>query len=192
MTNVHVFLLDWFADEVTFYFDYYIRDCVFARFAKVFQPLQARRSQLEKVKQVHQFLRDVEDEKLWISEKMPQATSTDYGNSLLSVHTLQKRNKSLRAEIDHHERRLQEVVDVGRFMIEENHPQSEEFQEQIDDLLAKWDDLNKAVDNRKRQLELSEIAQQVRTYFIHYKYFINIIYILNRYFNLFFNVIQLT
>lgn len=40
-----------------------------------------------------QFRRDVEDEKLWIAEKMPLATSTDYGNSLFNVHTLKKKNQ---------------------------------------------------------------------------------------------------
>lgn len=37
-------------------------------------------------------MRDVEDEKLWISEKMPLATSNNFGNSLLSVQLLTKKN----------------------------------------------------------------------------------------------------
>lgn len=40
-----------------------------------------------------QFRRDVEDEKLWIGEKMPLATSQEYGNSLFNVHTLKKKNQ---------------------------------------------------------------------------------------------------
>jgi hypothetical protein len=52
-----------------------------------------RREQLEKVKFIHQFVRDVEDEKLWIEEKMPQATSKDFGNSLLTVQLLEKKNQ---------------------------------------------------------------------------------------------------
>lgn len=55
------------------------------RFAKIQQPLVQRREQLQKVKRIHQFIRDVEDEKLWINEKMPQATSSQFGNSLLTV-----------------------------------------------------------------------------------------------------------
>ena len=51
-----------------------------------------RRDQLEKVKYIHQFVRDVEDEKLWIGERLPQATSTNFGNSLLSVQLLEKKN----------------------------------------------------------------------------------------------------
>ena len=49
------------------------------------EPLKIRRIHLDKAKSVQQFMRDVDDERIWISERMPQATSTDYGNSLLSV-----------------------------------------------------------------------------------------------------------
>lgn len=44
-------------------------------------------------KMLFQFRRDVEDEKLWIAEKMPLATSQEYGNSLFNVHTLKKKNQ---------------------------------------------------------------------------------------------------
>ena len=69
----------------------YKKYCVF-RFAKIQEPLLKRRDQLEKVKYIHQFVRDVEDEKLWIEERMPQATSPNFGNSLLSVQLLEKKN----------------------------------------------------------------------------------------------------
>ena len=48
---------------------------------------------LLKKKEAYQFRRDVEDEKLWISEKMPLTQSTDYGNSLFSVQMLKKKNQ---------------------------------------------------------------------------------------------------
>ena len=45
------------------------------------EPLTVRRTALEKAKLVHQFQRDVEDENMWIDEKLQQAASTNYGNS---------------------------------------------------------------------------------------------------------------
>lgn len=131
------------------------------RFAKMLEPLLERRAKLERTKRLHQFLRDIEDEKLWISEKMPQAQSTQYGNSLLSVQMLQRKNNSLQNEIDSHEPRIINVVDIGLSMIEEGHPQSDEFQKMIDDLNTNWSDLLAAVDARKKRLELSEHTQQV-------------------------------
>jgi len=39
--------------------------------------LSARQRELEKEKEAFRFRRDVEDEKLWIAEKIPLATATD-------------------------------------------------------------------------------------------------------------------
>jgi spectrin beta len=63
------------------------------RFEQLKAPLLDRQRQLEKKKEAFQFRRDVEDEKLWIAEKMPQATSTEYGNSLFNVNMLKKKNQ---------------------------------------------------------------------------------------------------
>ena len=127
----------------------------------MFAPLQQRRMALEKVKRVHQFLRDIEDEKEWVRDRLPQAKSTDYGNSLLTVQNLLKKNQSLRNEIDGHEPHLQSICNVGREMIDEGHPQSEEFQRSIDELMALWDELIIAQEARRDRLRLSEVAQQV-------------------------------
>lgn len=131
------------------------------RFAKMLEPLLERRAKLERTKRLHQFLRDIDDEKIWIAEKLPQAQSTNYGNSLLSVQMLQKKNKSLSIEIESHEPRIVSIVDLGLAMIEEHHPQSDEFDKLINELNSKWDELLAAVDSRKNRLELSEQTQQV-------------------------------
>ncbi|GFS19194.1 spectrin beta chain [Elysia marginata] len=136
------------------------RALVAERFAKIQGPLMMRRANLEKVKRIHQFMRDVEDEKLWIAEMMPRATNQDYGNSLLSVQLLIKKNHSLQVEIDNHEPRIMSVVQVGQDLIDAGHSQSEEFRALIDDLLQRWQELKDAVDSRNQRLKLSEIAQQ--------------------------------
>ena len=137
------------------------RTLVEERFRKVLAPLQARRNALDKVKRTQQFLRDVEDEKMWIQERMPQAKSTDYGNSLLSVQMLIKKNQSLRNEIESHEPRINGVRETGQSMIDDGHPQSEEFQRHIDELSQMWDELNDAARERRERLRESEVAQQV-------------------------------
>jgi len=142
---------------------HFVNNCNFygVRFAKMLEPLMDRRAKLERTKRLHQFLRDIEDEKMWISEKLPLAQSTEYGNSLLSVQMLQKKNKSLQNEVDSHEPRVISVVDLGLSMIEEGHPQSDEFQKLIDELNTLWAELLAAVQARKDRLELSELTQQV-------------------------------
>ncbi|KAK3578499.1 hypothetical protein CHS0354_007749 [Potamilus streckersoni] len=130
------------------------------RFMKIQEPLMKKREQLEKVKRIHQFVRDVEDEKLWIDEKMPIATSTNYGNSLLSVKTQEAKLHSLETEIDNHEPRIIGLVQVGQELIDEGHPQSEEFSVLIMDLQQRWQELKDAVGTRKDRLHLSDTAQQ--------------------------------
>ena len=108
-----------------------------------------------------QFLRDVEDEKMWINERLTRAKIPNYGNSLLSVQMLLGKNRTLRNEVDSHEPAVISVVDLGLSMIEEGHPQSDEFQQQINELNTLWADLQNAVDQQKARIEMSEVAQQV-------------------------------
>ena len=85
------------------------KEAVEARFDQLKSPLLLRQRDLEKKKEAYQFRRDVEDEKLWIGEKMPLATSREFGSSLFNVNVLKKKNQSLRTEIDNHEQRIHMV-----------------------------------------------------------------------------------
>ena len=69
--------------------------------------------------------------------------------------------QSLQVEIENHETRIMSVVQVGQDLIDEGHPQSEEFRALIEDLLRRWQELKDAVEARSQRLKLSEIAQQV-------------------------------
>ncbi|XP_043588838.1 spectrin beta chain isoform X3 [Bombus pyrosoma] len=136
------------------------KEKVAQRFAQLKAPLIDRQRQLEKKKEAFQFRRDVEDEKLWIAEKMPQATSTEYGNSLFNVHMLKKKNQSLRTEIENHEPRINLVCNNGQKLIDEGHEDSPEFQKLIPELTEKWKELKHAVDDRNKHLLQNEKAQQ--------------------------------
>jgi spectrin beta len=130
------------------------------RFQRLQAPLLDRKQQLLKKKEAYQFRRDVEDEKMWIQEKMPLATSTDYGNSLFVVQMLIKKNHSLRTEIDNHEPRILNICENGRKLIDEGHEDSAEFQRLINELIQMWDELKNKMDYRKTKLLESERAQQ--------------------------------
>ncbi|XP_076360233.1 spectrin beta chain-like isoform X3 [Tachypleus tridentatus] len=134
----------------------YVQD----RFERLQSPLIKRKSQLLKKKEAYQFRRDVEDEKMWIQEKIPLASSVDYGNSLFSVQMLKKKCQSLRTEIDNHEPRILNVCGNGQKLIEEGHEDSEEFERLIEELLDLWKQLIDAMDIRKTKLEESEKAHQ--------------------------------
>ena len=46
-------------------------------------------------------------------------------------------------------------------MIDEEHPQSEDFKDHIDEVEKLWDELLKSMQERRDRLSKSEIAQQV-------------------------------
>lgn len=135
-----------------------------------------------------QFRRDVDDEKLWIAEKMPLATNTEYGNSLFNVHMLKKKNQvcersvcrrgdgkrgdiyynflfcffqSLSTETDNHEPRIHTVCNNGQKLIDEGHEDAELFTDLIHDLKQRWSQLKDAVNHRYKMLLQSENAKQV-------------------------------
>jgi spectrin beta len=130
------------------------------RFQQLQNPLSERKEQLLKKKEAFQFRRDVADEKLWIQEKLPMATSTERGNSLYGVQGMRKKHQSLRTEIDNHEPRINNVVGNGKKLISERHEDSPEFERLIKELLSEWEDLKKKMDQRKALLQESERAQQ--------------------------------
>lgn len=81
-------------------------------------PLADRRNRLEKQKCVRQFLRDVEDEKDWIREKLKLLEdSSRTGNSLLAVQQLLRRHRMLIAEVENHTPRINTVCDVSRLPV---------------------------------------------------------------------------
>uniref|UniRef100_A0A8C1FJ13 Spectrin beta chain n=1 Tax=Cyprinus carpio carpio TaxID=630221 RepID=A0A8C1FJ13_CYPCA len=78
-------------------------------FSKLQDPLRQRRQCLLASKEAHQFNRDLEDEILWVKERMPLATSTDHGKDLPSVQLLIKKNQSLQKEIQGHQPRINDI-----------------------------------------------------------------------------------
>lgn len=130
------------------------------RFEHIKGPLLERQRALEKKKEAFQFRRDVEEEKLWIDEKMPLAQSEEHGNTLFNVLELKKKNQSLTTEIDNHEPRINTICNNGQKLIDEGHEDADKFAELIAELSEKWQELKNEVDNRLHELEQSEKVQQ--------------------------------
>lgn len=137
------------------------------RFTKIKEPLIQRQIQLQKKKEAFQFRRDVEDEKLWIDEKMPQANYTDFGNSLFNVHSLKKKHQSLANEIDNHEARIMSICNNGQKLIDEGHEDAPLFAELIKQLTHKWQELKDSIEDRKNSLDQSEKVGILNLIYFH-------------------------
>lgn len=131
------------------------------RYRAVLDPLEQRKRELAVKKEVYQFLRDIEDENIWLEEKMNLISSQEYGNSLQDVSMLIKKNRTLRGEIENHEPRIMAECAVGDKLIEGGHPDSNDYQQKVDDLKEKLAALKDMLEARRAKLLVSEKAQQV-------------------------------
>ena len=57
---------------------------------------------------------------------------------LVPVARLLKKNKMLAGEIGNHEPRVSAVVENGQKLVSKGHPQAEQFNHSLDDLVDRW------------------------------------------------------
>ncbi|KAG7464539.1 hypothetical protein MATL_G00166650 [Megalops atlanticus] len=128
-------------------------------FAHLKEPLSQRHQRLMASKEAHQFKRDLEDEILWVKEKMPLATSTDHGKDLPSVQLLIKKNQTLQKEIQGHQPRIDDIQAHGRSM-RPGEEGAEALEGRLAELRQSWDQLIAETDKRHTRLLEANRAQQ--------------------------------
>nr|XP_033811557.1 spectrin beta chain, non-erythrocytic 2 isoform X2 [Geotrypetes seraphini] len=117
-------------------------------------PLCERRRLLLASKEGHQFNRDLEDEILWVGERLPLAVSTEHGRDLPSVQLLIKKNQTLQKEIQGHRPRIDDIQERGKTM------DTLEVQKRLSTLLDAWKELVRETEKRHERLEQAQRAQQ--------------------------------
>ncbi|POI25971.1 hypothetical protein CIB84_010279, partial [Bambusicola thoracicus] len=127
------------------------------RFLDLLEPLGKKRKELETSKAMYQLGRDLEDEMLWVQERMPWARSTENGTNLQTVQRLAKRNETLQKELQGHAPRLAEVLERGEAAAEGPCP---ELAERARELQAQWEALREEVAARQQRLREASEAQQ--------------------------------
>uniref|UniRef100_A0AC35TJQ1 Spectrin beta chain n=1 Tax=Rhabditophanes sp. KR3021 TaxID=114890 RepID=A0AC35TJQ1_9BILA len=127
---------------------------------KLKAPLEDRRKNLERKKAAYQFIRDVDDEKLYIQERLPAALAQNLGDNLFDCHRLQKNLQSLRNEVDNHENWINEITKNGEALVESGYGDPQEFKDKIKELQTEWTKLKDIIDQRKDKLADSEKAHQ--------------------------------
>ncbi|NWU54327.1 SPTB2 protein, partial [Dromas ardeola] len=130
------------------------------KFLELLEPLNERKANLLASKEIHQFNRDVEDEILWVGERMPIATSIDHGHNLQTVQLLIKKNQTLQKEIQGHQPRIDDIFERSQNIITESSPNAEAIQQRLADLQQLWNLLIEETEKRHKRLEESHRAQQ--------------------------------
>uniref|UniRef100_A0A1A8GRL7 Spectrin beta chain n=1 Tax=Nothobranchius korthausae TaxID=1143690 RepID=A0A1A8GRL7_9TELE len=123
-------------------------------------PLKNRRDNLMASREIHQFNRDVEDEILWVEERMALATSTDHGHNLQTVQLLIKKNQTLQKEIQGHQPRIDDILERSQNLQQDESSNLDLIRQRLADLQQLWEELMEEVEQRHRRLQKAHKAQQ--------------------------------
>ncbi|XP_058423092.1 spectrin beta chain, erythrocytic isoform X2 [Diceros bicornis minor] len=130
------------------------------RFLDLLEPLGRRKQQLESSRAKLQISRDLEDETLWVEERLPLAQSVDYGTNLQTVQLLMKKNQTLQNEILGHAPRVEDVLQRGQQLVEAAEIDCRDIEERLGHLQSSWDTLREAAAGRLQRLRDASEAQQ--------------------------------
>ncbi len=130
------------------------------RYANLNKPMASRKQRLVDSLAVQQLFRDIEDEEAWIREKEPIIASSNRGKDLIGVQNLIKKHQVMQGEVNHHEPKVDAVVEQAQAMIDQGHFAAEEIKVRKGHLLDHWAALKEKSNQRKQDLEDSLQAHQ--------------------------------
>ncbi|XP_075281439.1 spectrin beta chain, non-erythrocytic 5 isoform X3 [Opisthocomus hoazin] len=125
------------------------------RFESLQAPLDERRKLLEAAVDLYEFYHYRDMELNWINERLPIARSTNCGKSLDVAQSLLQKHKELQAEVNAHKQQAQRVLDKGKTMVVGQHPAAQKISEKCQELVTAWQGLEKACEERMKQLQHS-------------------------------------
>uniref|UniRef100_A0A8C2S2J0 Spectrin beta chain n=1 Tax=Capra hircus TaxID=9925 RepID=A0A8C2S2J0_CAPHI len=131
------------------------------RFLDLLEPLGRRKKQLESSRAKLQISRDLEDETLWVEERLPLAQSTDYGTNLQTVQLFMKKNQTLQNEILGHMPRVEDVLHRGQQLVAAAEIDCQDVEERLGQLQGSWDTLREAAASRLKHLQEASEAQHL-------------------------------
>uniref|UniRef100_A0A4W6DZ19 PH domain-containing protein n=1 Tax=Lates calcarifer TaxID=8187 RepID=A0A4W6DZ19_LATCA len=125
------------------------------RIVRLIEPLKERRRILLASKEMHQVAQDLEDEILWIQERLPLASCKDYGNNLQSVQQHVKKN-----QLTGRRARVEEVLDRAGIIASLRTPEVEFVREGAGHVRQLWEVLQLETERRSVLLDAALQAQQ--------------------------------
>ncbi|CAL8266959.1 unnamed protein product [Merluccius merluccius] len=130
------------------------------RIVRLIEPLKERRRILLASKEMHQVAQDLEDEILWIQERLPLASSKEYGNNLQSVQHHVKKNQTLQRELTGRRARVEEVLDRAGIIASLRTPEVDFVREGAGHVRQLWEVLRLEAERRSVMLDAVLQAQQ--------------------------------
>ncbi|KAI5089590.1 spectrin beta chain, non-erythrocytic 4-like isoform X1, partial [Silurus meridionalis] len=133
------------------------------RIVRLIEPLKERRRILLASKEMHQVTQDLEDEILWIQERLPLASSTEYGTNMQSVQQLVKNHEALQMEMQARKGRVEEVLERAEAVAALRTPEVEIVREGAMHVRQLWEVLQVEAERRTVMLDAVSHAQQYYT-----------------------------
>ncbi|KAM8835897.1 spectrin beta chain, non-erythrocytic 4 [Synchiropus picturatus] len=130
------------------------------RIVRLIEPLKERRRILLASKEMHQVAQDLEDEIMWIQERLPVASCKDYGNNLQNVQQHVKRNQTLQRELTGRRARVEEVLDRAGIIASLRTPEVEFVREGAGHVRQLWEVLQLETERRSVLLDATLQSQQ--------------------------------
>ncbi|KAJ7996243.1 hypothetical protein DPEC_G00235080 [Dallia pectoralis] len=130
------------------------------RIVRLIEPLKERRRILLASKEMHQVAQDLEEEILWIQERLPMASSKDYGNNLQTVHHHVKINQTLQRDLQGRRARVEEVLDRAGIIASLRTPEVDFVREGAGHVRQLWEVLRLETERRSVMLDMVLQAQQ--------------------------------
>ncbi|XP_066509801.1 spectrin beta chain, non-erythrocytic 4 [Hoplias malabaricus] len=129
------------------------------RMVRLIEPLKERRRILLASKELHQVTQDLEDEIVWIEERLPLASSKEYGTNLQSIQQLVKSHEVLQMEIQARRVRLEELLERAEAVAALRTPEAELLREGAGHVQRLWEVLQVEAERRTVMLDAVSHAQ---------------------------------
>ncbi|KAM8913952.1 spectrin beta chain, non-erythrocytic 5 isoform 3-T3 [Spinachia spinachia] len=131
------------------------------------EPLQSRRETLEARQVLFQFSRDLEEEVDWLSERLPNVTSGDWGSSLSGTQQLLHRHQAVMQEIQSRNPLVQAVQEAGHSLVKGRHFASVDIRDRLKELQGLHQELLREAERKGNLLQealtihsfLSEVSE---------------------------------
>ncbi|XP_077645281.1 spectrin beta chain, non-erythrocytic 4 isoform X2 [Lonchura striata] len=136
------------------------QSAVGTRIVRLIEPLKERRRILLASKEVHQVSHELEDEVMWVQDRLPLATLKDHGTNLQTVQQLIKKNQNLRREIQARRPRVDEVLERAAAVACVESPEAEVARGLLGRLATAWAELQEQAERRQQALDASYQLQQ--------------------------------
>lgn len=135
-------------------------DAVKHRYHDLNEPCQIRAENLAESLLFFGWAADADEQLIWVNDKLPQLKSKDYGNTLHSAQSLNKKQEILQQEIDAHRVGIADVGRQGQRMLDNRHFNVNEIQSRLTELDHNFGILTQLNVERSKRLAESLRSQQ--------------------------------